>query len=71
MGDRVTVRFPGGNTTTYTLSEDIRSSEDELYVYSPLRWAVWEARVGDTPECEAPEGAYRVTIINIDQTPAP
>lgn len=68
VGDRVSVRFPDGNTTTYTLTEDSRSSKDELRVCSPLGWAVWGASAGDT-ECEAPEGPYRVAIISIDQTP--
>lgn len=67
IGDRVTVQFPDGEVETYTLVDRYRQSDGELDVVSPLGWALWDAQEGDTPDCDAPDGPYPVTIIEIAQ----
>jgi transcription elongation factor GreA len=68
LGDQVTIRdLRNGGEKTYTLvnTDEVRSGQGKISVASPVGKAVYQRRVGEEVDVEAPAGTFRVRIESI------
>jgi transcription elongation factor GreA len=68
IGDYVTIRdLRTGQDKTYTLvnTDEMRSGQGKISVASPVGRAVYQRRVGEEVDVEAPAGTFRVRIESI------
>jgi len=71
IGDQVTIRdLRTGQDKTYTLvnTDEMRSGQGKISVASPVGKAVYQRRVGEEVDVEAPAGTFKVRIESINAT---
>jgi transcription elongation factor GreA len=67
-GTVVTLRFPGGEATTFrvvTIAEQAGTGEEVLTIDSPLGLALAGHGQGDTLSYEGPDGELQVEVVNL------
>jgi len=68
IGDQVTIRdLRTGGERTYTLvnTDEVRAGQGKISIASPVGKAVYQHRVGEEVDVEAPSGTFRVRIESI------
>jgi transcription elongation factor GreA len=68
IGDAVTIRdLRTGGEKTYTLvnTDEVRAGQGKISIASPVGKAVYQHRVGEEVDVEAPAGTFRVRIESI------
>jgi transcription elongation factor GreA len=68
IGDHVTIRdLRTGGEKTYTLvnTDEVRAGQGKISIASPVGKAVYQRRVGEEVDVEAPAGTFRVRIESI------
>jgi transcription elongation factor GreA len=68
LGDHVTIRdLRSGGEKMYTLvnTDEVRSGQGKISIASPVGKAVYQHRVGEEVDVEAPSGTFRVRIESI------
>jgi transcription elongation factor GreA len=68
IGDHVTIRdLRNGGEKEYTLvnTDEVRSGQGKISIASPVGKAVYQRRVGEEVDVEAPAGTFRVRIESI------
>jgi transcription elongation factor GreA len=69
LGDHVKIRdLRSGGEKLYTLvnTDEVRSGQGKISVASPVGKAVYQRRVGEEVEVEAPSGTFRIRIESIE-----
>ena len=69
IGDQVTIRdLRTGGNKTYTLvnTDEVRAGQGKISIASPVGKAVYQRRVGEEVDVEAPSGTFRVRVESIE-----